>query len=82
MTVFDKIIVQQVGKEGTAAWMVGEQLKDICQRDPASADILDKDLDAKGMGIEDAEKKDKGLCGRTQKLHRLAQRLGIAGAET
>ena len=40
-------------------WMVGEQLKDICQREPAAADILDKDLDVEGMSLSDAEKKIK-----------------------
>ena len=34
MTVFEKIEAQQKGKEGTPAWMVGEQLKEICAGDP------------------------------------------------
>lgn len=33
MNVFEMITAQQKGKENTAAWMVGEQLKEICRSD-------------------------------------------------
>ena len=46
MSVFEKIEAQQKGREGTPAWMVGEQLKDICRREPESAALVEKDLDA------------------------------------
>ncbi len=59
MTVFEKIEVQQKGKEETAAWMVGEQLKEICRADPHCADILASDLDNEGMSIDAAERKIK-----------------------
>ena len=57
MTVFEKIEAQQKGKENTAEWMVGEQLKDICRREPRAAELVDKDLDVKEMSISECEKK-------------------------
>lgn len=59
MSVFDKINAQQKGREGTAVWMVGEQLKDIYRSDPQCAKIVDEDLDNKAMSIAEAEKKVK-----------------------
>ena len=32
-------------KERSAPWMVAEQLKDICRREPESAELLAKDLE-------------------------------------
>lgn len=57
MTVFKKIEAQQKGKEESAAWMVGEQLKEICRTDPHCADIISADLDNKEMSIVAAERK-------------------------
>lgn len=62
MDVFEKIAALQMGKEGTAPWMVGEQLKDICRREPECAELVEKDLDVKGMGLEDCEKKIKAYA--------------------
>ena len=62
MDVFEKIAALQKGKEGTAPWMVGEQLKDICCREPECAELVEKDLDVKGMGLEDCEKKIKAYA--------------------
>ena len=45
MTVFEKIAAQQTDKENTPAWMVGEQLKEICA-DPACAQLVEADIDA------------------------------------
>ena len=45
MTVFEKIEAQQKGLEDTAIWMVGEQLKDICSREPDSAKLVAEDLE-------------------------------------
>ena len=59
MTVFEKIEAQQKGKENTAPWMVGEQLKDICRREKVAAELVDKDLDVKEMSLEACEKKIK-----------------------
>lgn len=38
-------------------WVVGEQLKDICRREPSSAELILQDLQRKGMGLSDAEGK-------------------------
>lgn len=62
MDVFEKISALQKGKENTAPWMVGEQLKDICRREPECAELVEKDLDVKGMGLEDCEKKIKAYA--------------------
>ncbi len=44
MTVFEKIETQQAKlKDTEPAWMVGEQLKDICRSDPHCATIVDED---------------------------------------
>ena len=36
---------------------MGEQLKDILRAQPEAADLVARDLDQKGMGIADCEKK-------------------------
>lgn len=43
-------------------WMVGEQLKDICRREPGSAALIAQDLEREGMGITAAEKKIKAFA--------------------
>ena len=48
---------QQEGMKRCAAWMVGEQLKDICRRESHSAALLLEDLQNKQMSITEAEKK-------------------------
>lgn len=73
MTVFEKIEAQQAGCENTPAWMVGEQLKDICGADPHCAELVAQDLENKDMSLEKAaakikahadelHKKQKGNC--------------------
>ena len=55
MTVFEKIEAQQAKlKESDPAWMVGEQLKDICGSDPHCADIVAEDLESEAMSLEKA----------------------------
>lgn len=61
MTCLEKITAAQKGLEGTDAFMVGEQLKEIC-RDPACADLVAKDLDVKGMGLPDCAAKIKAYA--------------------
>lgn len=57
-TVLDKITAQQSQyKKGSAPWCVGEQLKDILRAQPEAADLVAKDLEQKGMGLADCEKK-------------------------
>lgn len=47
---------QKKAKERRAAWMVGEQLKDICRREPESAALIAEDLQNEKMSIAEAEK--------------------------
>ena len=61
MDVFDKIRAQQP-EQRTPVWMVGEQLADIIRHDPAAQEIVSRDLDAKGMGLADCEKKIKAFA--------------------
>lgn len=69
MTVFEKIEAQQKGKENSAAWMVGEQLKDICRDDPHCAEIVDKDLDVPEMSIDKAERKIKEYADQQRRVN-------------
>lgn len=52
--VCELIAEQQKGKEGTPAWMVGEQLKEIASREPVSAELLEKDLAVPEMNLAKA----------------------------
>jgi hypothetical protein len=67
MTVFEMIEAQQKGKENTAPWMVGEQLKDICRLDPHCAEIVAQDLENPSMSIVECEKKIKAKADEIQK---------------
>ena len=67
MTVFEKIEAQQKGKENTAAWMVGEQLKDICRSDPHCAELVEQDLENASMSISEAEKKIKAYADKQKR---------------
>jgi len=63
MTVFEKIEALQAKENGrTDAWMVGEQLKDICRAEPGSAELIDKDLDVKEMDLRAAAGKIKAYA--------------------
>ena len=53
------ISAQTKGHEKTAVECVSRQLLDIARHEPASAELLVKDLEVSGMGIADAEKKIK-----------------------
>lgn len=59
MSVFEKIEALQKGIKNTAPWMVGEQLKDICRREPELQEIVLQDLAMSGMGLKDCEKQIK-----------------------
>jgi hypothetical protein len=59
MTVYEKISALQKGKENTAPWMVGEQLKDICRREPRCEQIVLEDLENPDMSLEKCEQKIK-----------------------
>ena len=49
-------------KERSPQWMVGEQLKEICRREPRSAELIAQDLQVKEMSITEAEKKLKAFA--------------------
>ena len=53
---------QKEVKERSPQWMVGEQLKDICRAEPASAELIAQDLTVKEMSIIEAEKKIKAFA--------------------
>lgn len=48
--LLNKIRAQQ-GAEGTDVWMIGEQLLEIAEREPASAALIEKDLDVASMSL-------------------------------
>lgn len=60
--VLDKITEQQKGKENTAPYFVGEQLKDIIKNNPAAAEIVGQDLEVKEMSIAECAKKIKAYA--------------------
>ena len=64
-----KIEVQQP-KEHTSVWGLGEQLKDMLRAQPELAEIVCQDLDNKGMGIAECERKIKA---RADEIHRMAK---------
>ena len=49
-------------KNRSPQWMVGEQLKDICRNEPASAEFIFQDLQQETMSITAAEKKIKAYA--------------------
>lgn len=49
-------------KPRSAQWMAGEQLKEICRREPASAELVAQDLEQPAMSIVEAEKKIKAFA--------------------
>lgn len=53
---------QRSVKERSAPWMVAEQLKDICRREPESAELIAQDLDNPDMSIVEAEKQIKAFA--------------------
>lgn len=67
MTVFEMINAQQKGKENTAAWMVGEQLKEICRVDRNCAEIVAQDLKKESMAIDKAEKEIKAWADKQKR---------------
>ncbi len=43
-------------------WMAAEQLKDICRREPQSAELIAQDLENPAMSVTEAEKKIKAFA--------------------
>ena len=57
-----KLKEQQAGvQERSPQWMVAEQLMEICEAEPESAELIAQDLD-NGMNITEAEKKIKAFA--------------------
>ena len=54
--LYDLIAKQQKGHETKPRFMIGEQLKEIAEREPLSAELLERDLEIKEMSLEAAEK--------------------------
>ena len=52
----DLIAEQQKGHETGPRFMIGEQLKEIAEREPLSAELLERDLEIEEMNLEAAEK--------------------------
>ena len=52
----DLIAEQQKGHENEPRFMIGEQLKEIAEREPLSAELLERDLEIEEMNLEAAEK--------------------------
>lgn len=67
-TVINKINMQQKGKENTAVYMIGEQLKDICRESLTLAEIVNRDLDMPEMSIEKAERKIKEWADKQKRI--------------
>lgn len=54
--LYDLIAEQQRGHETEPRFMIGEQLKEIAEREPLSAELLERDLEIEEMNLEAAEK--------------------------
>lgn len=67
MTVFEKIEAQQKGLEGTDAYMAGQQLKEICRREPECAQLVLTDLDNPDMSLKAAAGKIKAWADAKRK---------------
>lgn len=61
------IAAQQKGHENEPRFMIGEQLKEIAEREPKSAELLEQDLQVKEMSLEAAEKKLKEYADKNRK---------------
>ena len=63
MTEFQKRAIAEIEKQQkgmekySCPYVVGEQLKEICMREPASAELLANDLQVKEMDLNHAERK-------------------------
>ena len=54
-------------EEITPQWMVGEQLKEICEAEPDSAELILRDLYVPEMSLAEAEKKIKAWADKNRK---------------
>ncbi len=60
MTIFENLTAiiaeQQKGHETKPRFMIGEQLKEIAEREPLSAELLERDLAIEEMNLAAAER--------------------------
>ncbi len=56
--------LQAKTKARSAAWMVGEQLKDMVRREPGIGALIAQDLTTGGMTLEKAEAKIRDYAGK------------------
>lgn len=70
MDAIEMIESMQKGKENTPAWMVGEQLKDLCRLAPKNAELIATDLEQKSMSLEAAAGKIKELADEKHKKNK------------
>lgn len=62
-TAIEMIEKQQAKlQEGSAAWVVGEQLKDMCRMEEDAAQIIAEDLQNESMSVQNAEKQIKAYA--------------------
>ena len=66
-TAIEKIAKQQEGKENTAAYMVGEQLKGIIRGNDTAAELVIQDLENPDMSLEKCEQKIKEYADKQEK---------------
>lgn len=68
MTKLQELIAeQQKGHEDKPRWMIGEQLKEIASKEPASAELIERDLQIKEMSLAAAESKFKEYADKHKK---------------
>lgn len=71
---FDKVVrlieMQQKGRENSAVFFVGEQLKEIAEREEKSCELLARDLEIPEMSIEKAEAEIKAYSDKNRGSHR------------
>ena len=85
----EKIASQQAGKEKTPVFYVGEQIKDICEKDSKACEIVLQDLENEKMSIAECEKliqayaKKNGGCTPPQEADRIIREFyGISNSQT
>ena len=66
-TLITLIEDQQKGHETEPAFMVGEQLKEMAEKEPAVTDLLVNDLQTDGMKLIDAANKIKEYADKNRK---------------
>lgn len=69
MKAIQMIEAQQKGREGTAVYMVGQQLKDLCAQNPDWDDLVAADLEGGSLSLEGIAGKLKARADELHKKH-------------